>query len=135
MAAQYSLPFTVGAAFVFGPQNLSAYDLQNLEDVRVLEWADKTEVLEDAELETKFPEHFGTKVELTLASGEIRSLCVLDSLGTPRRPMDRASIKAKMRGLLSSHTAAEFERLVSAAETLATAGSTDRLQSTLAISA
>jgi 2-methylcitrate dehydratase PrpD len=135
MAAQYSLPFTVGAAFVFGPENLSAYDVHNLDDPRVLEWADKTEVVEDAELEAKFPEHFGTKVELTMASGEIRSLCVLDSLGTPRRPMDRASIKTKMRGLLSHHAPEDFERLASAAETLSTADSTACLQSALAISA
>lgn len=134
MAAQYSLPFTVGAAFVFGPENLSAYDVQNLDDGRVLEWADKTEVLEDAELEAKFPEHFGTKVELTMASGELRSLCVLDSVGTPRRPMDRASIKVKMRSLLSGHTGKDFERLVSAVETLGATDTTARLQSALAIS-
>lgn len=135
MAAQYSLPFTVGAAFVFGPENLSAYDVQNLDDARALEWADKTEVLEDAELEAKFPEHFGTKVELTMANGETLSLRVLDSVGTPRRPMDRTSIKVKMRGLLSSHKVEDFERLVSAAETLGTADSTARLQSALAIPA
>lgn len=134
MAAQYSLPFTVGAAFVFGPENLRAYEAQNLDDPRVLEWADKTEVVEDAELEAKFPEHFGTEVELRMTSGEIRSICILDSVGTPRRPMDRASIEMKTHGLLGEHAPGSFERLLAATEALSTADSTERLQSALAIS-
>ena len=53
----------------------------------------------DAEIEKHYPAHFGTAVEITLADGSKRSAKVMDSRGTPARPMSNDDITAKAAGL------------------------------------
>ncbi|MBC5762934.1 MmgE/PrpD family protein [Ramlibacter albus] len=100
MAAQYSLPFTVGATLACGPHRFDAYETVNLSNPEVLRWADKVEVGEDAEFERLYPEHFGTHTEIRLADGEVRVARVLDSKGTPANPMPLEEVAAKARGLI-----------------------------------
>lgn len=101
MAAQYSLPFVVGATLVYGPTRYDAYREERLDDPRILAIADLVEASGDAEIEKHFPEHFGTAVDLTLKDGAVRSATILDSIGTPARPMSLADIKAKAIGLVA----------------------------------
>ena len=101
MAAQYSLPFSLGTSLVFGPEVYEAYDEDKFDDTRVLDLADKVEAVEDSELEAAFPEHFGSWVEVRTESGETRRADVLDSIGTPVRPMDAEALKDKIAGLLA----------------------------------
>ena len=101
MAAQYSLPFVVGATLAFGPRRYDAYREENLAAPAILELADKVEASADPEIEAHFPEHFGTGVDITLRDGTIRSATVLDSIGTPARPMSVEDIRAKARGLIA----------------------------------
>jgi 2-methylcitrate dehydratase PrpD len=116
MAAQYSLPFTVGAAMVFGPLALEAYDPVNLERPEVLGWADLVRIEADPALEACFPEHFGAEVEIAFADGRTQRARVLDSLGAPGRPMSRADIAGKARrltqGVLSAAPYARLEAAV-----------------------
>lgn len=100
MAAQYSLPFTVGATLAFGPHRFDAYESANLGNADVLRWGDKVEVGEDAEFERLYPEHFGTHTQLRLAGGEVRTARVLDSKGTPANPMPMGEVAAKAQGLI-----------------------------------
>lgn len=102
MAAQYSLPYTVGATLACGPQCFDAYDTANLSNPEVLRWADKVEVGEDAEFEKLYPEHFGTQTEIRLSNGGVRAARVLDSKGTPANPMLLDEVAAKVRGLIHS---------------------------------
>ncbi|MGF7160387.1 2-methylcitrate dehydratase PrpD [Rhodoligotrophos appendicifer] len=101
MAAQYSLPFVVGATLAFGPRRYDAYREENLSAASILGLADLVEASADAEIEAHYPEHFGTGVDLTLKDGRTRSATVLDSIGTPARPMSRPDIKAKGQGLIA----------------------------------
>ncbi|PPR22856.1 MAG: hypothetical protein CFH39_00999 [Alphaproteobacteria bacterium MarineAlpha10_Bin2] len=101
MAAQYSLPFSLGTSLVFGPEVYEAYGEDKFDDTRVLDLADKVEAVEDSELEAAFPEHFGSWVEVRTESGETRRADVLDSIGTPARPMDAEALKDKIAGLLA----------------------------------
>ncbi len=100
MAAQYSLPYTVGATLEFGPQRFDAFEARNLDRPEILRWADKVEVGEHPECERVYPEQFGTCTELTLASGEVRTALVLDSKGTPAFPMSLDEIAGKAAGLV-----------------------------------
>ena len=52
-------------------------------------------------MEAAFPEHFGSWVELRTEAGETRRSDVLDSIGTPARPMDMTAIEDKIAGLLA----------------------------------
>ncbi|MCG8592858.1 MAG: MmgE/PrpD family protein [Kiloniellales bacterium] len=95
MAAQYSLPFTLGAAMVFGPEAIDGFAEAALSDARVLDFADRVEALTDEDFEAAFPRHFGSWVEIERADGERRRADVLDSLGTPARPMTEAALIRK----------------------------------------
>lgn len=100
MAAQYSLPFTVGATLALGPHRFDAFERANLGNPDVLRWCDRVEVGEDAEFEREYPEHFGTHTELKLTNGEMRVARVLDSKGTPTNPMSIREITDKAAGLV-----------------------------------
>lgn len=89
MAAQYSLPYTVGATLARGPAAFDAFEAENLADTEILRWADMLEVEDDPGLEAQFPAHFGAEVEIRLADGGLRRKRVLDSAGTPANPLSR----------------------------------------------
>jgi 2-methylcitrate dehydratase PrpD len=95
MAAQYSLPFTLGAALHYGPRSVDGFMGQALADPRILAIADGVQSELSPEMEAAFPEHFGSWIELETASGERRRAEVLDSLGTPARPMTNEALCAK----------------------------------------
>lgn len=99
MAAQYSLPFVVGATLAFGPGRFDAYAPENLANENILRWADSLEVEYDEELQACFPEHFGTEVEVSFADGRRETRRVLDSRGTPALPLSWEQIVEKAEGL------------------------------------
>jgi 2-methylcitrate dehydratase PrpD len=101
MAAQYSLPFSLATSLVYGPDAYEAYGEDKFEDSRVLGLADKVEAVEDKKMEAAFPDHFGSWVEVRTASGDTRRADILDSIGTPARPMDTDALKDKITGLLA----------------------------------
>ena len=133
MAAQYSLPYTVGATLAFGPSRFDAFDSRHLDDPDILSWTGKVEVGGDDELERLYPAHFGTETRLTLTDGEVRTARVLDSIGTPTNPMPPQDIRAKARGLIG-HVAPAFDTgaLERAISGFGRASSTANLQAALA---
>ncbi len=95
MAAQYSLPYTLGAAFYFGPRSVDGFEENVLGDARILAVADRVEAVVDDDMQAAFPEHFGSWLELETVDGNVRRADVLDSLGTPARPMTLDALVAK----------------------------------------
>lgn len=129
MAAQYSLPFTVGAAMTFGPNRFDAYERENLSDPGILAWADRVSVESDADLEAAYPVHFGTQVEVTFIDGRRRVERVLDSIGTPANPMPSDKLEAKAKALVGGRLSdAGFERMVEAVRDLGRAANVEVLQ-------
>jgi 2-methylcitrate dehydratase PrpD len=55
----------------------------------------------DAELNGMLPAKMATGVDLTLRGGDKRQVTVLDSLGTPVRPMSMTEVKGKAQALLA----------------------------------
>ncbi len=134
MAAQYSLPFALGTSLVFGPDIYEAYAEDKFEDARILSLADKVEAVEDDEMEAAFPEHFGSWVELRTEGGETRRAEMLDSIGTPARPMDWEAIEEKIAGLLAPLEATpEIGDITQAVEALEQEGGPARLVSLFAM--
>ena len=89
-----------------------------LEDRRTLAIADRVEAVADIEMQAAFPAHFGSWLELKVRGGDRRRCDVLDSLGTPANPMQRADLIAKFDGLTAAsqridgvETAAKLDKL------------------------
>ncbi len=99
MAAQYSLPFVVGATLEFGPTHYDAFASENLGNAAILRWADMVQVGYDDELQAQYPVHFGTEVEVGFADGTMRKERVLDSRGTPARPFTWEQLREKAQSL------------------------------------
>jgi 2-methylcitrate dehydratase PrpD len=99
MAAQYSLPFVVGATLEMGPTRYDAFATENLGNAAILRWADLVEVGYDGELQAQYPAHFGAEVELGFADGSKRTERVLDSRGTPARPFTWDQLREKAQAL------------------------------------
>lgn len=100
MAAQYSAPFIVGATLAYGPQRYDAYGDEHMEDAAILAVADKVRFELSEELaRTYYPQHFATGVRMRFTDGSERYAMVVDSLGTPRKPLTRQQILAKGDGL------------------------------------
>jgi 2-methylcitrate dehydratase PrpD len=99
MAAQYSLPFVVGATLEFGPTRYDAFASENLDKAAILRWADMVQVGYDDEMQAQYPAHFGTEVEVGFADGTTRRERILDSRGTPARPFTWEQLREKAQSL------------------------------------
>lgn len=119
MAAQYSLPYTVGATLAYGPERFDAFESSNLSDPRILAWADRVLVESDDALEASYPAHFGTEVEIAFHDGSCRTERVLDSIGTPANPMSIERLRLKARALIGGGLSdAEFQSLLDEIQSL-----------------
>ncbi|MEM7751114.1 MAG: hypothetical protein AAF346_22870, partial [Pseudomonadota bacterium] len=56
----------------------------------------------DADIEAKFPKHMGSGVDVMMTDGSVRSQTLLDSIGTPGRPMDKQQVMDKGLGLTAA---------------------------------
>lgn len=99
MAAQYSLPFVIGATLEFGPANYGAFAEDNLSNSAILRWADMVQVEFDPDLQAQYPDHFGSEVETVFKDGRTRKERVLDSRGTPARPFTWQHLREKAENL------------------------------------
>ena len=132
MAAQYSLPYALGASIVCGPGHYEGYQEERLGDPRILALADRVEAVADDTMQAAFPAHFGSWVELAQPDGTHRRSDVLDSRGTPARPLAAVSIADKIGGLLAAmNHAPEVGDLADAVWSLDAPGGLTRLTSLL----
>ena len=103
MAAQYSCPYIVGATLAYGPQCFEAYGDAYLDDPAIVGSAAKVRFQLSEELTRKYyPTRFATGACIRFADGSTRSAIVVDSIGTPRKPLTREQIIAKGEGLSSA---------------------------------
>lgn len=134
MAAQYSLPYVVGATLEYGPGAFDAYDEHNLTNDRILRWGDVVSCHIDDAVEREFPAHFGTSVEVLYADGTCRKDMVLDSLGTPPNPMASSGIRDKVSGLARQcQILLDVAALEAAVGSLAAEKSVSKLQEALTL--
>jgi len=102
MAAQYSLPFVVGATLVYGPHRYDSYRDERLADANILSLADRVECEADAEIEAHYPAQMGTAVAITCTDGTRRSATVMNSRGTAANPLSTEALYAKAEGLVKN---------------------------------
>lgn len=102
MAAQYSLPYVVGATLAYGSRRFDVYREDFFDDPEILALADKVEGTRDMEIEKDYPARMGAAVELHFRDGTRREAQVMDSRGTPARPLSVDVIEAKGQALIAS---------------------------------
>jgi 2-methylcitrate dehydratase PrpD len=99
MAAQYSCPYIVGATLRYGPYRYDAYEAKFLADPDIRRIARQVRFEFSDALTQYYPTRFATGVEIRLTDGTRLSSVVVDSVGTPSRPLSIEQILAKGDGL------------------------------------
>ena len=119
--AQFSLPYSVAAAFVDGRVDLDTYAPDRLGDPRVLALADRVVCRPDPD--TTFPNGFPGRVQVRLAGGRTVEAREPDGRGGPARPLPEGAIVEKFRAnagrVLPAARVSEIERATLALDTLA----------------
>jgi 2-methylcitrate dehydratase PrpD len=118
--AQFSLPYSVAAAFVDGRVGLDTYAAERLDDPRVLALADRVTCRPDPD--TTFPRGFPGWVRVRLAGGRVVEHREPDGRGGPARPLSPRAIVEKFRAnasrVLPAGRVDEIERTTLSLDTL-----------------
>jgi 2-methylcitrate dehydratase PrpD len=93
--AQFSLPYSIAAAFIDGRVDLDTYAAERLGDPQVLALAGRVRHAVDPE--STFPSGFPGWVRVELTDGRQLEARVPDGRGGPARPLPEAAIIAKFR--------------------------------------
>lgn len=112
MAAQYSLPYTTAVALIGDPHapesfRAPAYDREDL-----VALAAKVSAHLDPELDAAFPRHFAGGIRVRLHDGRQFDAQVMDALGTPVRPLERAGYRAKFTAMTQERLTATAQRTI-----------------------
>jgi 2-methylcitrate dehydratase PrpD len=99
MAAQYAMPYIVAATLVHGPQHYDAYGPAYHGDTNIHQVIDKIDVAYDQSLDVHMPAAMPNRVTLRLVEGGERKATVIESLGSPQRPMSMEGLIGKARSL------------------------------------
>ena len=99
MSAQYSLPYVVAASLLLDPRDPRSFSEETMKRKDVLALADLVTGNVDPALERRFPAQYSGGVRIRLRDGRVVEQEMLDSFGTPAKPVDRAGIEGKFRAL------------------------------------
>lgn len=100
MAAQYSMPYIVGATLGYGPRRFDAYGQDYHQDRRILDIVDRVDAELDTSLDRYVPDAMPNRVTLRLKDGSERQETVVESTGSPERPLSLAGVREKAEALL-----------------------------------
>jgi len=116
--AQYSLPYPVAAALVFGRVGASETDERALSDARVKRLLEVMTLVEDAEFCRRFPAQRWARVQIHLSDGRVLRSGPTQARGDPENPLTDAELRDKYFALaapvLGRSRADRIEALVSA---------------------
>jgi len=101
MGAQYSFPYCAALALVGDPTDPGMYLEKDIGDPDRRALARRVELYVDEQMEAAYPKHYGSRIELVLASGERRTSFVLDPHGMPGDPVTDKERSEKFARLAS----------------------------------
>lgn len=99
MDAQYSIPYCAALALCGDPGDPRAFEPAMFNDPALLALAARVETRVDDECEAVYPRRFGSRIELHLANGAIKTALTLDPHGTPADPCSEDELAAKFARL------------------------------------
>jgi 2-methylcitrate dehydratase PrpD len=97
--AQYSLPYPVAAALVFGCVGVDEVTPPVLSDSRVHRLIDRMTLVEDRAFSMRFPKERWARVRIVLADGRTLESAPARTRGDPDLPLDDVELRAKYRSL------------------------------------
>jgi 2-methylcitrate dehydratase PrpD len=116
--AQYSLPYPVAAALVFGEVGVAEVEVPKLADPRVRRLLSVMKLTEDPEFSRRFPAERWARVRITLTDGRVLASEPAVARGNPENPLTSDEIRGKYRTLaepvLGRERAARIEEAVAA---------------------
>lgn len=101
MSAQYSIPYAVAATLMLDPRDPRSFSEETMVRADVLAMIDRVSPQHAPQLDSYFPARFPGGVCIRLKNGETVERTLIDSIGTPMRPLDRDGIKDKSRTLVA----------------------------------
>jgi 2-methylcitrate dehydratase len=111
--ANHSAFFSVAAALVDGDLRPAQFEPERLADPDIIGMIDRIEIVSDRELTGYWPAANPATVEITLASGEVRTHTQIYAPGHPRNPVTDRQLEDKFRGLVgSTRTEPDMDRIV-----------------------
>ncbi len=132
MAAQYSIPYCVGAAVVKNPRDPAAFDEHSLRDTEIRRVAALTQLRIDEKMDALYPAHFAARVQVALNGNRHYEHTVIDPHGTASDACDAAEIEAKFRLLAQPlKTPQRIDQVIDAVRALHHAPSLAGLSATL----
>ncbi len=93
--SQYSLPYPVAAAIVFGRVDPVHVMAPSIYDERVLRLADCVEMVVDDALEQRFPDETLARVAVEMADGRVFESGICSAYGDPHTPLNDSEINDK----------------------------------------
>lgn len=96
---QFSMPYQAAIAFINGKVSVDEFDVNYIENELVKDLISKTTVIEDAEFEARYPEHYSSAVKITMKDGTEYEAVIDDPKGDWRNPVTFEDVKNKFRSL------------------------------------
>ena len=119
MAAQYSMPYIVGATMAYGPARFDAFGDEHHRDQRILHIVDRVEVSHQSSFDPMVPGKFPHGVDIEMRDGSVKSATIIDSRGTPEKPLTHDGVVDKAGALVAMVDAnIDLQRIISTVEKL-----------------
>lgn len=120
MAAQYSMPYIVGATLAYGAQRYDAYGPSFHDDTRILDIVDRVDAELDTGLDRYVPGAMPNRVVVHMKDGSERQATVIESLGSPERPLSLEGVAEKAEALLGmAGGSVDLNRIIDAVRSFA----------------
>lgn len=101
MAARLSVPYCIAVCAARRSGGLDAFTPDVIRDPAVRDMMRKVEIVADPELDALYPEKFPSRVEITMAGGQVYRAGLDYAKGSPGNPCTRADTDDKFRRLAS----------------------------------
>jgi 2-methylcitrate dehydratase PrpD len=133
MAARISVPYCIAISAVDRALTQAQFDPARINDPIVRQVLSRTEVIADAELNTRYPSEFPARVTITMDDGQSFIETVLLPKGDPGNPLTDAELETKFRDNCGAAMNADaIARLQAAIQALPQAASLQPLSALLA---
>ena len=99
LQAQMSLQYTIAVFLLEGKALVEQFTEEKISDPKILELANRVEIVLDDEVEKVYPDRFANKVEILLRSGERFETRVDFAKGSSERPMSFEEVAEKFESL------------------------------------
>jgi 2-methylcitrate dehydratase PrpD len=100
--ARFSLQHAAAVVLARGEPRLPDFGPAALVDPTLKALRARVEVSEDPGITRAYPAHFGAKVRLKMASGDVMEASVIDALGDPEWPLSTDQIRSKALNLMAA---------------------------------